>query len=82
MEETKIDFSFTWFKGMPARNSMYLFHYMDGETYDVDVSGYISGKFVLGDDIHACFPSHQRLHLTGTNLEELRNFSVQWEKIL
>jgi hypothetical protein len=80
MCDIKIDFSFTWFKGMPERGHTYPFHYVDGETYDVDVLGHISGKFVLADDIHAWFPSHQRLHLTGTNLEELRNFSVQWGK--
>ncbi len=82
MEKIQVDFSFVWFKSMPQRNPMYLFHYVDGETYDVDTLGQVSGKFVISDDIHAYFPSHQRLALSESNLDELRKFSVRWEKIL
>lgn len=82
MDEVKIDFIFTWSNGMPPRHPMYLFHYIDGETYEVDVLGHLNGKFVISDDIDSRFPSHQRLALTEQNLEELRKFSLKWEKIL
>jgi hypothetical protein len=82
MDGIEIDFIFTWGYGMPQRNPMYLFHYIDGETYEVDVLGHLRGNFVIADDINAQFPSHQRLALTEQNLEELRKFSVKWEKIL
>jgi hypothetical protein len=82
MEKVEIDFSFFWFEGMPQRNGMYLFRYIDGEIYDVDLLGHINGKFAIFDDINAEFPAKQRLALTESNLAELRKFSVEWKKIL
>jgi hypothetical protein len=81
MDEVKIDFIFIWVNGMPPRNPMHLFHFIDGETYEVDVLGHINGKFVVFDDIHAQFPSHQRLALTEPNLEELRKFRITWKTL-
>jgi hypothetical protein len=81
MDGIEIDFIFTWTNGMPPRNPMYLFHYIDGETYEVDVSGHLNGKFVIADDIDSRFPSHQRLALTEQNLEELRKFRITWKTL-
>jgi hypothetical protein len=66
---------------MPQKNSMYYFQYIDGEMYEVDLLGHINGKFSIwiGNEPSQ---SQQRLALTESNLEELRKFSVRWEKIL
>jgi len=82
MGEDKVGFKFTWTKGMPQRNEMYLFRYIDGEEYEIDDTGHVIGKFALFDDIHAHFPVDQRLSLIKPDIEELRKFLVRWEKIL
>lgn len=81
MGEIEIDFSFLWFEGMPQKNSMYYFQHIDGEMYEVDLLGHINGKFSIwiGNEYSQ---SQQRLALSESNLDELRKFSVRWEKIL
>lgn len=81
MDVSKIDFRFSWFEGMPQRNSMYLFRYIDGETYEIDGFGHVSGNFAIFDDIDAIFPSHQRISLLKADIEQLRKFSVKWKRI-
>ena len=81
MEESKIDFIFTWGTMMPQRHDMYLFRYIDGETYEIDMFGHVSGNFAIFDDIDAIFPSHQRISLLKADIEQLRKFSVKWKRI-
>ena len=81
MDVSKIDFKFSWFEGMPQRKSMYLFRYIDGETYEIDGFGHVSGNFAIFDDVDAIFPSYQRICLQKGDIEQLRKFSVKWTRI-
>jgi hypothetical protein len=79
MGEDKIGFKFTWIKGMPRRSNRYLYRYIDGEEYQIDTLDSIVGvgKFVIFGDIQ----TDQRIGITEQDIEELRKFSVKWEKI-
>ncbi len=83
MGEDKVGFKFTWTKGMPQRDlTMHLFHYIEGEEYEIDDTGHVIGRFSVFHDTDAIFPTEQRILLRKEDIEELRKFLVVWERIL
>jgi hypothetical protein len=81
MEEIEIVFKFRWFNGMPQRNPMYLFRYVDGMEYAVDKLGHVSGMFCFFGDLEEIPPHYKQLYLDIEGLKEAKKLEITWKTV-